>query len=388
MPSGQISGCYQYQQRTFIRFYESILRIDAIDRRESQVPVFKNHWAFEVARGIRVFLNVEAGVARDGASEAGSKTNAPKVSGEVGRIGVQRVEEVEQRIVQQDQDLGRSARRSPTSAGVKPENIVWIFGAGRTGSSWLSQMMGELKGHTVWFEPWVGALFDPYHLRLEDRKGKHFILAPQYKKTWLRSIRTFVLDGVDARFPEAAGASNYLVIKEPGGSVGASLLMEALPESKMILLVRDPRDVVASWIDAHREGGWKDGRRKERNRPLVPVDRRARKYLQNVGEAKKAYDSHEGRKALVKYEELRADTLGAMRRIYSELGIEVNEEELARAVEKHSWENIPEKDKGEGKFYRKATPGSWSEDLTPEQVKTVENITAPLLEEFYPNNTP
>ena len=352
------------------------------------MPVFKNHWAFEVARGIRVFLNVEAGVARDGASEAGSKTNAPKVSGEVGRIGVQRVEEVEQRIVQQDQDLGRSARRSLTSAGVKPENIVWIFGAGRTGSSWLSQMMGELKGHTVWFEPWVGALFDPYHLRLEDHKGQHFIFSPRYKKTWLRSIRAFVLEGADARFPEAAEANNYLVIKEPGGSVGATLLMEALPESRMVLLVRDPRDVVASWNDAHREGGWQDGRREERNRPRVPVAIRAQKYVENVGEAKKAYDAHEGRKVLVKYEELRADTVGTMKRIYSGLEIPMQEKELARAVEKHSWENIPEENKGEGKFYRKATPGSWQEDLTPEQVKSVEEITAPLLQEFYPNSTP
>jgi hypothetical protein len=58
-------------------------------------------------------------------------------------------------------------------------------------------------------------------------------------------------------------------------------------------------------------------------------------------------------------------------------------EKLARAVEKHSWEYIPEEEKGEGKFYRKATPGGWREDLTPEQAKIVEEITAPLLKELY-----
>ena len=62
----------------------------------------------------------------------------------------------------------------------------------------------------------------------------------------------------------------------------------------------------------------------------------------------------------------------------------MQDKELARAVEKHSWENIPEEKKGEGKFYRKATPGGWQEDLTPEQAQIVERITAPLLNEFYP----
>jgi hypothetical protein len=76
--------------------------------------------------------------------------------------------------------------------------------------------------------------------------------------------------------------------------------------------------------------------------------------------------------------------LGTMRRIYGELGIGVDPDELIRAVKKHSWENIPEEEKGKGKFYRRAVPGGWREDLTPEQVKTVERVTARLLEEFYP----
>jgi hypothetical protein len=74
-----------------------------------------------------------------------------------------------------------------------------------------------------------------------------------------------------------------------------------------------------------------------------------------------------------------------MKHICSTLGITVDEDELASAVEKHSWENVPEEDKGEGKFHRKATPGGWKEDLTPEQIETVERITAPVLREYYPD---
>ena len=37
-------------------------------------------------------------------------------------------------------------------------------------------------------------------------------------------------------------------------------------------------------------------------------------------------------------------------------------------LEGHAWENIPDRKKGAGKFYRKGSPGGWSEDLTPEQI--------------------
>jgi hypothetical protein len=255
-------------------------------------------------------------------------------------------------------------------------------------------MMGDLKRHTMWNEPLVGNLFGNfYYFRAADRlgkPGKHFILGEGYKKTWLGPIRDLVLDGAAARFPEVAG-DGYLIIKEPNGSIGAPLLMEALPESRMIFLIRDPRDVVASSLDARSEGGWLyergESRRQERRpqkKPNTYVKTRANAYLQQIGNTKLAYESHKGYKVLVRYEALRADTLGTMKRIYSALEIPIDEKELSRVVEKHAWERIPEEEKGEGKIYRKATPGGWREDLTPKQVEIIERITAPLLEEFYP----
>jgi Sulfotransferase family len=280
------------------------------------------------------------------------------------------------------------------ASDVKPENMIWIFGSGRSGSTWLRSMMEEMSNHQVWEEPMVGRLFGEFYARAprENLRSADFIMGDPIRKGWVRSIRNFVLDGVRYSNPHL-GAGDYLVIKEPNGSIGAPLLMEALPESRMILLVRDPRDVVASVLDAAREGGWlydsRNGgasrrRRKADESPRAFVGERARVYRRSVENAKLAYEAHEGPKVLIKYEELVADTLGTMRRLYATLGIGVDPDELARAVEKHSWENVPEEEKGEGKFYRKASPGGWKEDLTPEQAKTVERITAPLLKEFYP----
>jgi hypothetical protein len=284
----------------------------------------------------------------------------------------------------------RAERDGGRTAGVRAENIVWIFGPGRTGSTWIAAMVEEMSNQTVWFEPRVGDVFNPR--RFERHGGNQFIFSPHYKNVWLGSIRNFILDGANARFPRATGPDDYLIIKDPGGSGGAPWVMEAMPESRMVLLIRDPRDVAASWLDAARKGGWQNERKRVDRRgealadknPNAFVARQARTYLHNVGAAKKAYDAHEGRKVVVRYEELREDALGTLKRMYSALEIPVDEGELERAVKKHSWENIPERKKGEGKFYRKATPGSWKEDLTPRQVDIVERITGPLIEEFYP----
>jgi hypothetical protein len=248
--------------------------------------------------------------------------------------------------------------------------------------------------HTIWEEPQIGLLFGGFYDRAQKGQlgSQNFIMGEPTREGWIRSIRNFVLDGAGYAKPNL-GPDDYLVIKEPNGSMGAPLLMEALPESRMICLIRDPRDVVASVLDGAREGGWMFERVEGTGwknqslagrRPEVFVEQRARAYMIQAGGAKKAYEAHEGPKALVRYEELRADTLKEMGRIYSEIGVPVDEDELARAVERHSWENISADKKGEGKFYRKGKPGGWREDLTPEQVEIVERITAPILREFYP----
>jgi hypothetical protein len=353
------------------------------------MPVFNSRTVIELARGIRAFLNLEAGLTR-GEIPPGDPDVSGQPASELAQLRM-RLEEKEREIAGLKQRLAAPA---PRAGGVNPENVVWIFCSNRSGSTWLSSMMGEVEGHEVWNEPLVGKLFgDLYYVGAAGhQKVKHYILGDYHKGSWLDSIQSFVLSEATARFPEVA-EGGYLIIKEPNGSIGAPLLSEAMPASRVIFLVRDPRDVAASGLDAARKGSWQYENAADRgwkrealadNQPDVWVRRRAQNYVRHAGKARDAYEAHKGPKVLIRYEELRDDTLVTMERLYATLGIEVGGGDLARAIEKHAWENIPQKEKGQGKFYRKAKPGGWREDLTPGQVEIVEQVSAPLLKEFYP----
>jgi ubiquinone/menaquinone biosynthesis C-methylase UbiE len=173
-------------------------------------------------------------------------------------------------------------------------------------------MMAELEDHAVWHEPLIGALFGGFYYGLvhnAHRASEEFVLGSR-RGVWLKGIRSFFLDGANARFPGFA-PKGFLVVKEPNGSVGAPLLMEALPESRMILLLRDPRDVAASGMDAlGARSGWATTEIGLDQAPAVTVEHWAYLHQLHAGNAAKAYKTHSGRKVLVRYEDLVADTPG------------------------------------------------------------------------------
>lgn len=348
------------------------------------MPVFKNRTVVETVRNITAFFNLEVGLTR-------GKVPAPHAWQEALSIPEQGAETEAQDEVHGERSIEQPHRES----GVDPAHIIWIFGAGRTGSTWLANMMNEMPRTMFWNEPMVGNLFGNFRRKAQGGQlnSRGFILGDPAKESWVPLVRDFILKSVNYRFPRL-GPEGWLVIKEPNSSMGAPIIMEALPESSMVFLIRDPRDVVASALDGSREGGWLYSRKRGMSGEESLADEdpdtfarnRARQYLNNITGAREAFEAHLGNKTLVRYEELRTDTFGTMKRIYSELGIPVSDEKISRAVEKHAWENIPEENKGEGKKFRKATPGGWSEDLTPGQVKVVEKVTGPILREFYPDN--
>lgn len=397
------------------------------------MAIFEQRITVHIMRGLRAFVDLKAGVGFDipapeattkAVAEAATETATEVREGGAGLAKqedalsegqLRDIKQAENLLKRQREQIEKQSQRlselralvngvdggsgdAVGAGGVNPENIVWMFSDGRSGSTWLVSMMEDINGYGAWREPNVGTLFGHmyYSWSNENQRGTSKFILGANRESWLNSIRNFVLAEARSRFV-GLSPEEYLVIKEPYGSLGAPLLMQALPESQMLFLVRDPRDVVASALDGSKSGGWKHQltksaqQEKEVKADIAPdafIEERAKRYRLHVGNSREAYESHQGVKAMVRYEDLRVNTLVEMKRIYSELDIPFDEEKMAQVVEKRSWSNIPEERKGAGKFARKASPGGWREDLTPEQIETIERITAPILREFYPAGDP
>lgn len=298
--------------------------------------------------------------------------------------------------------------------GVKPEisvkapgRLAWIFGSSRSGSTWLLRMLAELKrvipvddphiGHHlgVWRPiplAWATAKDPPKLGTLADfkRKKRDYLFSDRYRDTWVPQLRDLISARFEAQAAQdiaAAGGIDQpiVVVKEPG-SHAADTIMDVFPQSSLIFLLRDGRDVVDSWLDAYKDGSWATD---EGAYPLDDTGRPAlirwqsSVWLHRTEVVQETYARIEPkRRVLIRYEEMRADPVAALQRICSMLGIEASREQLGEIAGTHSFSSVPKADKGAGREIRRAEPGGWTDHMTRQEIVEMHDILADKLGEL------
>ena len=278
-------------------------------------------------------------------------------------------------------------------------SLVWLVGSPRSGTTWLAGLLSRLPRIGYVNEPLIGLhlgvvfdqviaappkagpaaggrIYDLINLVGED----DYFFNEKHRHVWQPPLRTLVL----TRFREQMyqrglqPGRDRVLLKEPHGSEGADVLGSALPHSRMLLLLRDGRDVVDSELDSIAPGAWSSFAVSTEG---LDVDERARlieaqatRWVLRTRVAHQAFGRHDpSRRLMVRYEDLLADTEHHVRAIVDWLGLPIPAD-LAEVVAATRFAALPKDRTGPGQFARAASPGLWRSRFTADQQAVLAKI--------------
>lgn len=296
---------------------------------------------------------------------------------------------------------------TPEISVTAPGRLAWIFGSSRSGSTWLLRMLSELErvipiddphlGHHlgVWRPiplAWATAKEPPKLGTLADykRQKRDYLFSDRYRDAWAPQLRDLIRARFEAQaaeyVAEAGGIDRPVVVVKEPGSHAADTIMDLFPESCLIFLLRDGRDVVDSWLDGYRDGSWAT---EEGAYPLDDAGRPAlirwqsSVWLHRTEVVQGTYARTDpGRRVLIRYEEMRADPISALEEICEVLGIEATSDQLERIAIANEFSRVPRAQRGAGRQIRRARPGGWASHMSREEILAMHEILAEKLDEL------
>lgn len=204
---------------------------------------------------------------------------------------------------------------------------------------------------------------------------------PRSGSTWLRFLLANVrhgdasqttLETLNQRIPYALRPSAQELAALPRPRLLKSHAAYKVAFRRVVLLVRDPRDVAISYFHFHK----KNGRIGDEVSLHLYVERYVRGEVDGYGAWGENVGSWLGARQgtsgflLVRYEDLVADTLGELRRICAFVPLPASDAQLERAV---GWGSASQ---------RKASPGEWRDVLSPEAVARIEGAWGRVMGEL------
>ncbi len=278
------------------------------------------------------------------------------------------------------------------SLAATEKSLTWIVGSPRSGTTWLAGLLSRFPDIGFVNEPLIGLhlgvvfdqviaappkagpaaggrIFDLINLVGED----DYFFNEKHRQVWEPALRNLLL----TRFREQMyqrglqpGRSRML-LKEPHGSEGADLVGSALPQSRMLLLVRDGRDVLDSELDSIAPGAWSSyaisTESLDADERSKLIEAQAMRWVLRSRVAQQAFGKHDDSlRMMLRYEDLLADTETHVRRIVSWLGLPAPPN-LSDVVAATTFSALPADRKGPGQFARAASPGLWRERFTSDE---------------------
>src|SRR5579862_2196395 len=237
---------------------------------------------------------------------------------------------------------------------IETGDLCWIFGVGRSGSTWLAELLDGLHNTRLWHEPYFGSvLAHPTNLRTEFERDD-CLFAKKYDRVWHLGLRHLLLSAARARFGRISRFTK-VVIKDINAPQICPHFSAVFPDSRYLLLVREPFDILDSHIGMTTPDSW--------NRFATP-DHTAEHFALHIRQSlETAIEGYrrvpEGLRLIVRYSDMIADPVAELRKCVDFLQVPARHEEVEETVKAHSFST--HKDTGAGSFRRFGKVGIWKE---------------------------
>ena len=262
--------------------------------------------------------------------------------------------------------------------------MVFVVGCARSGTTWVQRL---LASHPLMrtgqesniFSDFVGLPMRKWRRGLALRERGGVGLACYFTECEIFGLLHDFMLTVLQRVLEPVGAGEFFVDKTPGHAMFLREIVEFLPKSRIIHVIRDPRDVVASLLAASRtwakESAWAPDHARDAAERWVRIVDTVRSFRKRA----KPEQFLE-----LRYETLHRAPLESLAEVRDFIGLEWSEHEMRTALEANrmiapsgarltqpaiplsgqaALESGPSVIDPEG-FLRKGVPGSWKSDLS------------------------
>lgn len=210
--------------------------------------------------------------------------------------------------------------------------LVFLVGPPRSGTTWLQSLLGNhpdiaTAQESHLFNHFLGPLIDSWHHMEKFEDGRGGIGLPAYFTT--PAFRSLLRDFVHTTFSQVPEYHEraYFLEKTPDHIRNLAQIKTIIPEARIIVLVREPSDVIESMLNASK--GWG---RNWAPQSIVSAIRQfsyfAKKGMQDLS----MLDSSDY--ILVKYEALKKDPVAVVRDVLSYIGVSTDERTLEMMTER------------------------------------------------------
>jgi hypothetical protein len=124
------------------------------------------------------------------------------------------------------------------------KEVIWLVGSGRSGTTWVSDLLNYNKNYREMFEP-----FHPHFVKEVEVLSPHQYVRPGERNQTLERFSSQVFSG-KFQHPRVDGYNGFihkgLLIKDIFANLFARWAFEKFPEIKIIFLIRNPFAVALS----------------------------------------------------------------------------------------------------------------------------------------------